>query len=88
MQQSIQATFDDRWQVQRFIAQKEDTMRRIGVDEMTHAAFISMLLDVWEHHMESDPGDFQPNVTVEPKGDAPEQSIIRDAGVVTDEQNA
>lgn len=63
-------------------------MNRIGADEMTHAAFMALLLDVWEHHMESEPGDFEPNITVEPKGDTPNNSIVRDTGVVSGGQNA
>lgn len=88
MQETIQAKFEDRWHCQRFMALKEDSMNRIGADEMTHAAFLKMLLDVWEHHMEANPGEFQPEITVEAKGDSPNKNIVRDTGVVADEQNA
>lgn len=63
-------------------------MDRIGTDEMTHAAFLKMLLDVWEHHMESNPGDFEPDIVIEQREEGRELKIARDKGVVSDGQNA
>lgn len=88
MQERIRAKFDDPWHVQRFKRLKNDSMDRIGADELTHAAFMAMLLDVWEHQMESNAGDFEPNIIIEQREDRRELSIVRDSGVISDGQNA
>lgn len=86
MQKSVRIDFDEHWQLQRFLALKGDCRKRIGTDELTHAAFAKMLLDVWEHHLESNPGELGVSITIEESGGVAASEIVRDTGVKTNGQ--
>lgn len=89
MQTEINVIYDgEAEQIRRFIQLKNESMRRMDVNELTNGAFVRMMMDVWEHQLQSDAGGIHYHVDTEPDSHGAGNDIVRTSGVTAYGQDA